>query len=94
MRRTFHSLLIISGLFLVHQESWGRDWRVNQIPNGQTFSCLNCHLTSEGGGAVNVFGESVDCRVDIVTYYESELIKKFVNEFGDKPIIGKNGMVK
>ena len=65
MRRTFHSLLILSGLFLVQQESWGRDWRVNQIPNGQTFSCLNCHLTSEGGGAVNVFGESVEGVVGV-----------------------------
>ena len=26
MRRTFHSLLIISGLFLVPQESWGSEW--------------------------------------------------------------------
>tara|TARA_R110000824_G_scaffold401341_1_gene611752 strand:+ start:79 stop:648 length:570 start_codon:yes stop_codon:yes gene_type:complete len=44
--------------------------------------------------SADLFGESVECRVDIVTYYESELIKRFVNEFGDKPIIGKNGMVK
>ena len=38
---------------------------MNQIPNGQTFSCLNCHLTSEGGGAVNVFGESVEGVVGV-----------------------------
>ena len=43
---------------------------------------------------VDVFGESTSCRVDVISYFESELIKRFVNEFGDKPIIGKNGMVK
>jgi hypothetical protein len=42
----------------------------------------------------DIFGEPVKCRVDIVTYFESKLIEKFAKEFGSKPIIGKNGMVK
>lgn len=43
---------------------------------------------------VDVFGESTECRVNVITYFESKLIEKFVKEFGCKPIVGTNGLVK
>ncbi|MCS7089380.1 MAG: hypothetical protein RMN51_06490 [Verrucomicrobiota bacterium] len=36
-----------------------RDFRVNQMPNGQVFGCLNCHVSGSGGGARNAFGNRV-----------------------------------
>ena len=43
---------------------------------------------------VDVFGESTECRVDVITYFESKLIEKFVEKFNKKPIVGTNGLVK
>ena len=43
---------------------------------------------------VDVFGEIDNCRGDFVSYFESKLIKKFVDNFGHKPVVGKNGLVK
>ncbi len=37
----------------------GREFRVNQIPNGAQFGCANCHVSPAGGGARNSFGLAV-----------------------------------
>ena len=36
------------------------EFRVQQIPNGAKFGCLNCHISSAGGGARNSFGQLVE----------------------------------
>jgi hypothetical protein len=40
-----------------------RDFRVQKIPNGNIFSCANCHVSQFGGGARNAFGSAVGSRV-------------------------------
>ena len=40
-----------------------RSFRVGMMPNGNTFSCSNCHLNPGGGGARNAFGEAVRALV-------------------------------
>ena len=40
-----------------------RDWRVGQIPNGEKFSCSNCHIDPQGGGLRNNFGQLVETKV-------------------------------
>ena len=36
-----------------------RSFRPGQIPNGSMFSCANCHVNQNGGGARNLFGQTV-----------------------------------
>lgn len=40
-----------------------RDWRVGQIPNGEKFSCGNCHTDIQGGGLRNNFGKLVETKI-------------------------------
>ena len=40
-----------------------RDWRVGLIPNGEKFSCGNCHIDIQGGGPRNNFGSLVETKV-------------------------------
>jgi hypothetical protein len=40
-----------------------RPWRPGQIPNGDKFSCSNCHINPNGGGARNNFGKAVEALV-------------------------------
>jgi hypothetical protein len=42
-----------------------RDWRVLQIPNGTKFTCSNCHIDPNGGGARNKFGQDVEKLVSV-----------------------------
>lgn len=39
---------------------YSRPWRPDQIPNGQKFSCANCHIDPQGGGPRNKFGQAVE----------------------------------
>ena len=39
-----------------------RPWRVDQIPNGKKFGCINCH-SSSSGRSLNFFGLIVDTKV-------------------------------
>lgn len=39
-----------------------RSFRVGQIPNGGTSSCLNCHNSASGGDARNDFGQQVEAH--------------------------------
>ena len=58
MIRNLNSLVVILSVFLASLSASARSWRVAQIPNGQSLSCLNCHL-SRTGGSVNKFGNEV-----------------------------------
>lgn len=43
---------------------------------------------------IEVHGNSINAVCDFVSYFESDLINKFNNIYGKKPIVGKNGLVK
>jgi len=42
-----------------------RDWRPGQIPNGNKFTCANCHIDPFGGGPRNKFGQDVEKLVSV-----------------------------
>ena len=58
-----HLYIITLILFAMVTILIARDWRVGQIPNGENFSCGNCHINPQGGGARNKFGQAVEARV-------------------------------
>jgi len=59
MKKYFY-LLIISLLMSAVSDTYSRQFRVNQIPNGNKFQCLACHISPGGGGQRNPFGETVN----------------------------------
>ena len=57
--------IVLSGLticlsLLLFKPVNALDFRVNQLPNGQAFSCATCHVSPQGGGARNAFGWTVE----------------------------------
>src|SRR5687767_12424386 len=59
----FLSVLALLLAFGNVMTTFGRDWRVGQIPNGDVNRCANCHTSSLGGGPRNAFGQDVEQRV-------------------------------
>ena len=59
---SFNITLFMSVYFLPITLSNARPWRVDQIPNGNKFGCLNFHNSSYGGSR-NSFGLSVESVV-------------------------------
>jgi len=52
--------LAICFILLSVVTSDARSKRVNQIPNGVSFRCANCHIDPGGGGERNKFGTTVE----------------------------------
>lgn len=50
---------LLAALALGGMTAGARDFRVNQLPNGNAFSCATCHVSAFGGGARNAFGLAV-----------------------------------
>ncbi|MCP5516527.1 MAG: CHRD domain-containing protein [Verrucomicrobiales bacterium] len=55
--------LLLAAAAIGVTEAKARDFRVNMIPNGNTFRCANCHLSPGGGGPRTPFGQAVNARV-------------------------------
>lgn len=52
--------LVVGGLgMILALGAEGRDFRVNQLPNGSRNRCANCHFNAGGGGPRNEFGQAV-----------------------------------
>ena len=64
-RGSFFQLIILTGfiLFLTLKPTPARSFRPGLIPNGNSFSCSNCHFNAGGGGARNPFGQAVEALV-------------------------------
>ena len=75
---SFHITIFVSVYFLSITLLNARPWRVEQIPNGNKFGCLNCHNSSYGGSR-NSFGllvESVVGRGSNASFWNSVLAAK------------------
>ncbi len=59
---SFKILLFVAVNFLSITQANARSWRVEQIPNGNKFNCLNCHYAPYGGPR-NSFGVEVESVV-------------------------------
>lgn len=58
-------LLIAFALILLNTSAFSFAWRVDQLPNGNVYSCNNCH-SAGGGSSLNPFGEQV-ASIGLVT---------------------------
>jgi hypothetical protein len=63
MKLSITSLIFALTVFAV-ADLMARPARVNQIPNGQKYSCQGCHFNPGGGGARNPFGETVNDNLE------------------------------
>ncbi|GEM_PF-1817578 len=59
MRPTIAASIVVA-VVLVAADGFARMKRVDQIPNGNSYSCGTCHVSSAGGGPRNVFGQQVE----------------------------------
>ncbi|MEW6655089.1 MAG: T9SS type A sorting domain-containing protein [Bacteroidota bacterium] len=53
--------IIAAIILMVTANTFAREFRVSQIPNGSKFGCLNCHVSSFGGSR-NSFGQLVQTK--------------------------------
>jgi len=75
---SFKIFLFVAINFLSITQANARSWRVEQIPNGNKFNCLNCHYAPYGGPR-NSFGvevESVVARGSNDSFWNSVLAAK------------------
>lgn len=59
MRSTIAASIVVA-VVLAAADGFARMKRVDQIPNGNSYSCGTCHVSSLGGGPRNVFGQQVE----------------------------------
>lgn len=59
MKKIIQLLFVMVFIFSESEISDARSKRVSQIPNGSKFSCANCHINPNSGGARNQFGLAV-----------------------------------
>ncbi len=51
---------MVCSLLIVSMDCEARRFRSDELPNGNTFSCANCHNNPSGGGSLNAFGTEVE----------------------------------
>lgn len=44
-------------------DGFARNWRPEQVPNGQAFNCILCHRSATGSGPLNAFGETISANI-------------------------------
>lgn len=59
MKKIFY-IFSFSLFLMISNNVFSRAYRVNQIPNGNKYQCLSCHVGIGGGGQRNLFGETVN----------------------------------
>jgi hypothetical protein len=61
--RSLLATSIVLAMLLAAADGFARNKRVDQIPNGSTYSCGTCHVSSLGGGPRNAFGQQVEANL-------------------------------
>jgi hypothetical protein len=62
MRFLWPAGVLAASTFFVAGEAAARDFRVNDIPNGAVFMCMNCHMSTDGK-TFTPFGSDARCHL-------------------------------